>query len=142
VLSLLFPSLARPAFIILPFLFSKYITKQRIELNCLHHHYHYRNGYYPLVFVSVSHVVKLVSVSSLLYLKHWLWILKFPSTSLVCTKGSLPLVCGLCVTIWPLTFMPHMLRGCCAGQQAVWPAGELAGYECYIAPLGLRVHNF
>lgn len=37
--------------------------------------------------------------------------------------------------------MPHMLRACCAGQLAAWPAGELVCYECYIASVGLRVHK-
>jgi L-lactate permease len=68
--SFLFHSLAHAVFIIVPCLLSKRLTKQRVELNYHHHHHHH--GHYPLFFVSVSHVVKLVSASSLLYLTHWL----------------------------------------------------------------------
>ena len=40
----------------------------------------------------------------------------------------------------PYIYATHVTRLLCRSSP-VWPAGELVGYECYIAPVGLLVHK-
>jgi hypothetical protein len=127
VLSFFFPSLARHVFIFLPFLLTKHITEQRIELNYHHLHHHYHNGYYPFVFLSVCHVVKLVCASFLLYLMHWLWILKFPSNVLgVHERKSSPSLWLVRNHLTPNIYATHVTwplcrsAGCLSGRGTGW----------------------
>lgn len=77
-------------------------------------------------FVSLSHVVELVSTSSLLYLTHWLWILSFPSTSSCYERKSSPSLWLLCDHLTPYIYATHVTwllcrsEGCLTGRGTGW----------------------
>jgi len=70
------------------------------------------------------------------YLMYWFWVSKISLHVLHRTESSptLRLVRD------PYIYATHVTWLLCRSS-AVWPAGELVGYECYIAPVGLLVHK-